>query len=538
MKKYLLLILMILCVNGVAMGATFEQGDPTKDPNDGGLQNGSGITFPINNETSPKNAGGNTGTLLDPKLQTPLGEINTEIKGSNLASTCQTYDDIQADTTGNNPAATLTKVFLRGMAKLQEKFNAKIANASIGLGLILLALFSLFYIMRLLFPFTPFGQIAETYNKLFNLWGVGLVVFLIILNPNFIPNNIVYPIFKSLINANYSLMNISSTMVNGIGDKKTTPPDASCLGKSNKNEDDLEQIIRGIIEQTTYAQRISMANLCVSLSSIGYADPKDGDKCFQKSKENASTAKLCSDEEIAKGYANAQLCNLQTAGNAVTAAAGGVWWLVKATFGFGIGVAKTLFFGADSIQDKMAKAVLMMIFGFGLFMAALYKYMIIGLYMLEAAMLPFILSSFWSLIAVIGIIPSGRGVAKIAFFAVLQGGATIIFLGVAISIFSAIDSYIWYQFLSDAEEVSKTMIRQNVQYQPLFWLIGITTFCGIKALKQARSMAEALFKTGLDINFADGMFDTIKKTLYFVADIAGDFATGGTFSRVRKVVLK
>ena len=181
----------------------------------------------------------------------PVAPLNSSAAApqKRLAETCQTFESIQGDVTGNNPAASLTQNFLRAFAALQKAFNAKIADAAVGLGLILLVLFSLFYVLRMLFPFTPYGQIADTYNQIFNLWGVAIVVFLIVMNPNFIPNNVVYPIFKSLINANFSLLQVSSTLANNAteGKAKTDP---SCLGNSG-GSDPLERIIRGIVEQTT-----------------------------------------------------------------------------------------------------------------------------------------------------------------------------------------------------------------------------------------------------------------------------------------------
>jgi hypothetical protein len=172
-------------------------------------------------------------------------------------------------------------------------------------------------------------------------------------------------------------------------------------------------------------------------------------------------------------------------------------------------------------------------------MIALYKYLMIGLYMLEAAMLPFILSAFWSLIMIIGIIPAGREVIKTAFFAVLQGGATIIFLGVGLSVIAAMDSYVWYQFTKDPNLIQSTLVTpKNFMYAWPLWMILITSFAGINALKQARSMAESVFKTGLSLGIADSLFDTFKKMVYFAMDVAGDLATSGVASKVRRVVLR
>jgi hypothetical protein len=172
-------------------------------------------------------------------------------------------------------------------------------------------------------------------------------------------------------------------------------------------------------------------------------------------------------------------------------------------------------------------------------MINIYKYLIIGLYMLEAAMLPFILSAVWSLIAIIGIIPAGRDVVKTAFFAVLQGGATIIFLGVGLSVIAAMDTYVWYQFTQDKNMIQTTLVSpKNFMYAWPLWMILITSFAGINALKQARSMAESVFKTGLSLNIADSMFGTFKQMVYFAVDVVGDLATGGQASKVRRVVLR
>jgi hypothetical protein len=69
-------------------------------------------------------------------------------------------------------------------------------------------------------------------------------------------------------------------------------------------------------------------------------------------------------------------------------------------------------------------------------------------------------------------------------------------------------------------------------------MILITSFAGINALKQARSMAESVFKTGLSLGIADSLFDTFKKMVYFAMDVAGDLATSGVASKVRRVVLR
>lgn len=187
----------------------------------------------------------------------------------------------------------------------------------------------------------------------------------------------------------------------------------------------------------------------------------------------------------------------------------------------------------------LLNVVIKMIFGFGLFMIALYKYLMIGLYMLEAAMLPFILSAFWSLILIVGIIPAGREVIKTAFFAVLQGGATIIFLGVGLSVIAAMDTYVWYQFTKDPNMVQTTLVSsKNFMYAWPLWMILITSFAGINALKQARSMAESVFKTGLSLQIADSLFGTFKQMVYFAMDVLGDLASAGGFSKIRRVVLR
>ncbi|MFM7630794.1 MAG: hypothetical protein ACKO43_03155 [Alphaproteobacteria bacterium] len=443
-----------------------------------------------------------------------------------LAETCQTYESIQGDVTGNNPAASLIQNFLRAFAALQQAFNAKIADASVGLGLILLVLFSLFYVLRMLFPFTPYGQVAETYNQIFNLWAVAAVVFLIVMNPNFIPNNVVYPIFKSLINANFSLLQVSSTLANDAteGAAKTDP---SCLGQSG-GSDPLERIIRGIVEQTTYAQGVSMSNLCISMSIMGFANPDDGDRCFEANKKEE--IKACQEQNVGAKLS----CGLQVTGQLIGGFFAGTWKVLVSLWD----LAKNKFWG-NNIFDGFFNMIIAMIFGFGLFMIALYKYLMIGLYMLEAAMLPFILSSFWSLILIVGIIPAGREVIKTAFFAVLQGGATIIFLGVGLSVIAAMDTYVWYQFTKDSNMIQTTLVSsKNFMYAWPLWMILITSFAGINALKQARSMAESVFKTGLSLEIADSLFNTFKGMVYFVLDVAGDLATAGGFSKIRRVVLR
>ena len=462
----------------------------------------------------------------------PVGPLNSSAAApqKRLAETCQTYEDIQGDVTGNNPAASLTQNFLRAFAALQKAFNAKIADASVGLGLILLVVFSLFYVLRMLFPFTPYGQIADTYNQIFNLWGVAIVVFLIVMNPNFIPNNVVYPIFKSLINANFSLLQVSSTLARDATEGKATT-DPSCLGNSG-GSDPLERIIRGIVEQTTYAQGVSMNNLCISMSILGFANPDDRDRCFEanKKKEKQEEIKACKEQSVDAKVS----CGLQVTGqflggffNGAVKVLVGLWDLVNNKFSGG------------NPAEALFNMIIAMIFGFGLFMIALYKYLMIGLYMLEAAMLPFILSAFWSLIMIIGIIPAGREVIKTAFFAVLQGGATIIFLGVGLSVIAAMDSYVWYQFTKDPNLIQSTLVTpKNFMYAWPLWMILITSFAGINALKQARSMAESVFKTGLSLGIADTLFDTFKKMVYFAIDVAGDLATSGVASKVRRVVLR
>ena len=463
----------------------------------------------------------------------PVGPLNASAAApqKRLAETCQTYEDIQGDVTGNNPAASLTQNFLRAFAALQKAFNAKIADASVGLGLILLVVFSLFYVLRMLFPFTPYGQIADTYNQIFNLWGVAIVVFLIVMNPNFIPNNVVYPIFKSLINANFSLLQVSSTLANDAteGKAKTDP---SCLGQSG-GSDPLERIIRGIVEQTTYAQGVSMNNLCISMSILGFANPNDRDRCFEanKKKEKQEEFDFCKLE----GGQAAFFCTVDTIGGFIGGFLGGTWKALVSLWD----LAKNKFSGGN-LAEALFNMIISMIFAFGLFMIALYKYLMIGLYMLEAAMLPFILSAFWSLIMIIGIIPAGREVIKTAFFAVLQGGATIIFLGVGLSVIAAMDSYVWYQFTQDKEMIQKTLVSspKSFMYAWPLWMILITSFAGINALKQARSMAESVFKTGLSLEIADTLFDTFKKMVYFAMDVVGDLATSGVASKVRRVVLR
>jgi hypothetical protein len=450
--------------------------------------------------------------------------VETNTPQKRLAETCQTFESIQGDVTGNNPAASLTQNFLRAFASLQKAFNAKIADAAVGLGLILLVLFSLFYVLRMLFPFTPYGQIADTYNQIFNLWGVAIVVFLIVMSPNFIPNNVVYPIFKSLINANFSLLQVSSTLANDAteGKAKTDP---SCLGNSG-GSDPLERIIRGIVEQTTYAQGVSMNNLCISMSILGFANPNDGDRCFEANKQQEIEACKKSGEGLS--------CGLQVAGRFIGGFFSGTWKVVVAL----VDLAKNKFSG-DNDAEGLFNLIIAMIFGFGLFMIALYKYLMIGLYMLEAAMLPFILSAFWSLIMIIGIIPAGREVIKTAFFAVLQGGATIIFLGVGLSVIAAMDSYVWYQFTKDPNLIQSTLVTpKNFMYAWPLWMILITSFAGINALKQARSMAESVFKTGLSLQIADSLFNTFKGMVYFAMDVVGDLALAGGFSKVRRVVLR
>ena len=467
----------------------------------------------------------------------PVGPLNSSAAApqKRLAETCQTYEDIQGDVTGNNPAASLTQNFLRAFAALQKAFNAKIADASVGLGLILLVVFSLFYVLRMLFPFTPYGQIADTYNQIFNLWGVAIVVFLIVMNPNFIPNNVVYPIFKSLINANFSLLQVSSTLARDATEGKATT-DPSCLGNSG-GSDPLERIIRGIVEQTTYAQGVSMNNLCISMSILGFANPDDRDRCFEanKKKEKQEEIEACKKS----GFVESASCGLQVTGRYIVGLWGGIWggaW--KALVGLW-DLAKNKFSGGNPAEG-LFNMIISMIFAFGLFMIALYIYLMIGLYMLEAAMLPFILSAFWSLIMIIGIIPAGREVIKTAFFAVLQGGATIIFLGVGLSVIAAMDSYVWYQFTQDKEMIQKTLVSspKSFMYAWPLWMILITSFAGINALKQARSMAESVFKTGLSLGIADTLFDTFKKMVYFAMDVVGDLATSGVASKVRRVVLR
>jgi hypothetical protein len=458
----------------------------------------------------------------------PVAPLNSSAAApqKRLAETCQTFESIQGDVTGNNPAASLTQNFLRAFASLQKAFNAKIADAAVGLGLILLVLFSLFYVLRMLFPFTPYGQIADTYNQIFNLWGVAIVVFLIVMNPNFIPNNVVYPIFKSLINANFSLLQVSSTLARDATEGKATT-DPSCLGNSG-GSDPLERIIRGIVEQTTYAQSISMNNLCISMSILGFANPENGDRCFEANKQEEIQA--CKKS----GFGESVSCGLQVAGRFI----GGFFsWGWKVVVALG-DLVKNKFSG-DNPAEGLFNLIIAMIFGFGLFMIALYKYLMIGLYMLEAAMLPFILSAFWSLIMIIGIIPAGREVIKTAFFAVLQGGATIIFLGLGLSVIAAMDSFVWYQFTKDPNLIQSTLVTpKNFMYAWPLWMILITSFAGINALKQARSMAESVFKTGLSLEIADSLFNTFKKIAYFAMDVVGDLASAGGFSKVRRVVLR
>jgi hypothetical protein len=452
--------------------------------------------------------------------------IQGNLDQKRLAETCQTFESIQGDVTGNNPAASLTQNFLRAFAALQKAFNAKIADAAVGLGLILLVLFSLFYVLRMLFPFTPYGQIADTYNQIFNLWGVAIVVFLIVMNPNFIPNNVVYPIFKSLINANFSLLQVSSTLANDAteGKAKTDP---SCLGNSG-GSDPLERIIRGIVEQTTYAQGVSMNNLCISMSILGFANPENRDRCFEANKQQEIQA--CKKS----GFGESVSCGLQITGQFIGGFFSGT---LKVLVALG-DLAKNKFSG-DNDAEGLFNLIIAMIFGFGLFMIALYKYLMIGLYMLEAAMLPFILSAFWSLIMIIGIIPAGREVIKTAFFAVLQGGATIIFLGIGLSVIAAMDSYVWYQFTKDPNLIQSTLVTpKNFMYAWPLWMILITSFAGINALKQARSMAESVFKTGLSLEIADSLFNTFKGMVYFAMDVVGDLALAGGFSKVRRVVLR
>ena len=470
------------------------------------------------------------------KISVPnVGTINAFDPGEKrLAETCQTYESmfvVQGDITANNPAASLIQNFLRAFAALQQAFNTKIADAAVGLGLILLVLFSLFYGLRLVFPFTPYGQIAETYNQIFNLWGVAAVVFLIVMNPNFIPNNVVYPVFKSLVNANFTLLQVSSTLANEAteGASKTDP---SCLGKSGGNNP-LERIIRGIVEQTTYAQGVSMNNLCISLSIIGFADPDDGDRCLEANRKKG-IIEACKAENVAKGLLEAAWCEAVIEGQFLAGAFMGALNLIEGLF--------TMAWKALSAENPfmvLLNVVIKMIFGFGLFMIALYKYLMIGLYMLEAAMLPFILSAFWSLILIVGIIPAGREVIKTAFFAVLQGGATIIFLGVGLSVIAAMDTYVWYQFTKDPNMVQTTLVSsKNFMYAWPLWMILITSFAGINALKQARSMAESVFKTGLSLQIADSLFGTFKQMVYFAMDVLGDLASAGGFSKIRRVVLR
>jgi hypothetical protein len=69
-------------------------------------------------------------------------------------------------------------------------------------------------------------------------------------------------------------------------------------------------------------------------------------------------------------------------------------------------------------------------------------------------------------------------------------------------------------------------------------MILITSFAGINALKQARSMAESVFKTGLSLQIADSLFNTFKGMVYFAMDVVGDLATSGVASKVRRVVLR
>ena len=69
-------------------------------------------------------------------------------------------------------------------------------------------------------------------------------------------------------------------------------------------------------------------------------------------------------------------------------------------------------------------------------------------------------------------------------------------------------------------------------------MILITSFAGINALKQARSMAESVFKTGLSLQIADSLFGTFKQMVYFAMDVLGDLASAGGFSKIRRVVLR
>jgi hypothetical protein len=350
------------------------------------------------------------------------------------------------------------------------------------------------------------------------------------MNPNFIPNNVVYPIFKSLINANFSLLQVSSTLARDATEGKATT-DPSCLGNSG-GSDPLERIIRGIVEQTTYAQSVSMNNLCISMSILGFANPNDRDRCFEANKKAEDKYKFdfCKEE----GASAALFCTMDR----VEGFIGGVFsWGWKALVAL-VDLVKNKFSGANP-AEALFNVIIAMIFGFGLFMIALYKYLMIGLYMLEAAMLPFILSAFWSLIMIIGIIPAGREVIKTAFFAVLQGGATIIFLGIGLSVIAAMDSYVWYQFTKDPNLIQSTLVTpKNFMYAWPLWMILITSFAGINALKQARSMAESVFKTGLSLEIADSLFNTFKGMVYFAMDVVGDLATSGVASKVRRVVLR
>ncbi|MFN7666815.1 MAG: hypothetical protein ACK5O4_01160 [bacterium] len=531
MTRIPLIIAMML---GLLWGqGAHAQGGPIVDPNAPTVIQGIGGT-----PTTPP-----TPTKAQPTINDAInnGDVDKAVEGAvgitlpktRLAETCQTFEDIQGDTTGNNPAASLTQNFLRAFATLQIAFNTKIADASVGLGLILLVVFSLFYVLRMLFPFTPYGQIADTYNQIFNLWGVAIVVFLIVMNPNFIPNNVVYPIFKGLINANFSLLQVSSTLANdATGGKAKTDP--SCLGQSG-GSDPLERMIRGIVEQTTYAQGVSMSNLCISLSIIGFANPDDGDRCFEanKKREKQYQTNFCKQE----GNAAAVFCAVDTIGGVLEFFGG----LVQGALGVLKGTMDLVGnkFSGGNVAEGLFNTAIALIFGFGLFMIALYKYLMIGLYMLEAAMLPFILSAFWSLIMIIGIIPAGREVIKTAFFAVLQGGATIIFLGVGLSVIAAMDTFVWYQFTKDPNMIQKTLVGStNFMYAWPLWMILITSFAGINALKQARSMAESVFKTGLSLEIADSLFNTFKGMVYFAMDVVGDLAFAGGFSKIRRVVLR
>ncbi|MFM7621484.1 MAG: hypothetical protein ACKO57_00690, partial [Alphaproteobacteria bacterium] len=98
---------------------------------------------------------------------------------------------------------------------------------------------------------------------------------------------------------------------------------------------------------------------------------------------------------------------------------------------------------------------------------------------------------------------------------------------------------VWYQFTQDKDMIQKTLVTpKNFMYAWPLWMILITSFAGINALKQARSMAESVFKTGLSLQIADSLFNAFKGMVYFVLDVAGDLAFAGNFSKVRRVVLR